>query len=350
MAVGETSTAEKKPKKVWYRRPGVMVPLAFLMAGIIAGVVWFVSPWPAALLIRALFEDNANKTVAEMEKYVPETGVDARLDLSYPTAGADQQFDLFYPTGTTEPLPTVVWIHGGAWISGSKENVDPYVRILADRGFTTVSLNYTVSPEAVYPTALEQLMSALKFLNDNARELNIDPDRIVIAGDSAGANLTSQLAVLITNPDYADLLGIEPTLDPDQLRGVVLNCGIYDVSGIPDAPGLGGWGFRIALWSYIGSKDWANHPGGQEMSTLDYVTKDFPATWISGGNGDPLTPTQSEPLALKLRSLGVDLETVFYLKNHEPSLPHEYQFNLDLEDARAALESTVEFVQRVTSD
>lgn len=341
---------DKKPKKPWYRRPGVMVPLAFLMAGIIAGVVWFVSPWPAALLIRALFEDNANKTVAEMAKYVPTDGVDARLNLSYPTAGADQQFDLFYPTGTTEQLPTVVWIHGGAWISGSKENVDPYARILADKGFTTVALNYTISPEAVYPTAVEQLMSALKYLNDHARELNIDPDRIVIAGDSAGANLTSQLAVLITRPDYADLLGIEPTIDADQLRGVVLNCGIYDVSGIPDAPGLGGWGFRIALWSYIGSKDWLHHPGGQEMSTLDYVTKDFPTTWISGGNADPLTPSQSEPMAEKLDGLGVDVTTVFYPKDHEPALPHEYQFHLDFADAQSALDSTVQFLQKVTAD
>ncbi len=340
----------KKPKKVWYRRPGVMVPLAFLLAGVIAGIVWFVSPWPAALLIRGIFEDGANKTVAEMEPYVPTSGVDARLNLSYGTAGVDQQFDLFTPTGTTEQLPTVVWIHGGAWISGSKENVDPYTRILASHGFTTVSLNYTVAPEAIYPTAVEQLSSALKYLVDNAADLNIDPDRIVIAGDSAGANLTSQLAVMITSPEYADLLGIEPTLKPEQLRGVVLNCGIYDVSGIPDAPGIAGWGFRIALWAYIGSKDWVHHPGGQEMSTLDYVTGDFPTTWISGGNGDPLTPNQSQPLAAKLNGLGVDVTEVFYPEDHEPSLPHEYQFHLDFEDAQNALESTVQFLEKVTAD
>ncbi len=235
----------------------------------------------------------------------------------------------------------MVWIHGGAWISGSKENVDPYAQILASHGYTTVALDYTVAPEATYPTALTQLNGALGYLVDNARDLNIDPDRIIIAGDSAGSNLTSQLAVLTTSPDYADLLGIQPSLDPDQLDAVILNCGIYDVSGIPDAPGLTGWGFRVALWSYIGAKDWLEQPGGQEMSTLDYVTGSFPTTWISGGNGDPLTKSQSMPLAEKLTGLGVDVETVFYPEDHEPSLPHEYQFKLDFVDAQSALDSTV---------
>ena len=124
----------------------------------------------------------------------------------------------------------------------------------------------------------------------------------------------------------------------------MLNCGIYDVSGIPDAPGIGGWGFRVALWSYLGSRDWADSAGDRQMSTLDVVTADFPATWISGGNADPLTATQSEPLAARLQSLGVDVTTVFYPADHEPALPHEYQFHLDGADAQAALTSTLDFL------
>ena len=80
------------------------------------------------------------------------------------------------------------------------------------------------------------------------------------------------------------------------------------------------------------------------MSTLDWVTADFPRTWISGGNGDPLTLSQSKPLATKLDGLGVEVETVFYPDDQEPELPHEYQFHLDYEDARTALESTLAFL------
>jgi len=338
------------PRRPWISRPRHYIPLGFLALGVIAAIVWTVNPWPAALLIRALFEQDADKTVAEMDKYAPKDGVDAQLDLQYGDGGEDTSFDVFTPSGSTGPLPTVVWIHGGAWISGSKENVDPYARIIASHGYTAVALNYTVSPEATYPTALNQLNDALGYLVEHAEELRIDPDRIVIAGDSAGANLTSQLATIVTSPDYAALVGVTPSLAPEQLRAVVLDCGIYDVSGIPNAPGLAGWGFRIALWAYIGDKDWSVHPGGKQMGVLDDVTADFPTTWISGGNGDPLTAVQSKPLAAKLQSLGVDVTELFYPDDTTPALPHEYQFHLDSPEARSALTSTIDFLKKVTAE
>ena len=336
--------------KPWYRRKARVIPLAALALGVVAALVWTLSPWPAALLIRALFESSADKTVKEMEPYVPDVELDEHLDVSYGSAGKDTSLDVFTPVGATGPLATVVWIHGGAWISGNKESVRPYVRILASHGYTTVALNYTVGPEATYPTALTQLNDALGFIVAHAEEYSIDPSRIVIAGDSAGANLTSQLATLTTSPDYASLVGIAPALTSDQLRAVILNCGIYDVSEIPNAPGIGGWGFRVALWAYLGEKDWSSTPGGEQMSTLDDVTADFPETWISGGNDDPLTVGQSQKLAARLDDLGVAVTPVFYDADHTPALPHEYQFHLDLADARAALDSTVEFLDRVTAE
>ena len=85
------------------------------------------------------------------------------------------------------------------------------------------------------------------------------------------------------------------------------------------------------------------------MSTLDHITADFPQTWISGGNADPLTASQSQPFAAKLASLGVPVSTVFYPKDHEPKLEHEYQFHLNLTDAQNALTSTVDFLRSVTT-
>ncbi|GAA3644991.1 alpha/beta hydrolase [Microbacterium marinilacus] len=342
-------TARDPSRRPWYRRASRLVPLCALV--VVAGLVGasLVSPWPAAMLIRALFEKGARDTVAEMSTYEPESGIRETLDVSYGDAGDATTLDVFSPEDRDgEVLPTVVWIHGGAWISGFKEDVRPYVRMLAAEGYTTVSLNYSLGPESRYPTAVGQLNDALAFLVEHADEHGIDPSRIVIAGDSAGANLTSQLAALTTNPDYAAELGIRPSLTPSQLRGVLLNCGIYDVSGIPNAPGIGGWGFRVALWAYLGDRDWSQSAGDRQMSTIDWVTADFPATWISGGNDDPLTPNQSRRLAERLDGLGVDVTPVFYPDDHEPALPHEYQFHLDLEDARTAFASTVAFLDRVT--
>lgn len=335
--------------KHWYDSVVSVSFMALGLALVTVVVVGFVNPWPSALLIRSLFEKGAAETVAEMKPYVPKSGVDAHRDIVYGDAGSDTSLDVFTPTGASTPLTTVVWIHGGAWISGDKSNVDPYIQILASHGYTTVSLNYTIAPEATYPTALNQLNDALGFLVEHAAEYNIDPDSMVLAGDSAGSQYAAQLATMVTSDAYAKRLGITPKLSKEQLKAVILNCGIYDVRGIPNAPGIGGWGFRVALWSYLGEKDWSDTPGGEDMSTIEYVTKDFPTTWISGGNGDPLTNAQSKPLAKKLEGMGVDVTSVFYPADEAPALPHEYQFHLHFAKARSALQSTVDFLGKVSA-
>ena len=327
----------------WYRRTSAAVTGGLVLTGLLSTIAWKVSPWPAARLIRAVFDRGARATVAEMTSYVPD-GVAEVLNVAYGPGGPAETLDLFSPAGTHEPLPTVIWIHGGAWISGTKEDVNPYARIIASHGYTTVSLNYAVSPGVVYPRALTQLNAALGFLVEHATEFTIDPARLVIAGDSAGAQLASQLANLITNPAYAAVMRMSPALKPDQLAALILTCGIYDLSEIPHSPGLGGWGFRMALWGYLGRNHWSRTRGGSEMSSIDFVTAMFPRTWISGGNGDPLTSTQSRPFAARLTALGVPVTAVFYDPTHEPALPHEYQFHLDFAEARSALASTLEFL------
>jgi len=330
--------------KPWIKRRSSIIGLSIVAFGLVLTLVSTLSPWPASLLIRSLFEIEAANTVEEMERHATDVPLTETLDQSFGDAGTNTTLDVFSPADASGPLTTVVWIHGGAWISGDKQNVTQYARNLAAEGFTVVAVNYTVAPEAVYPTALNQLNSALGYLLDNADRLLIDPNRMVLAGDSAGAQLSAQLATAVTSPDYARTIGLTPNLSSEQLAGVILNCGIYDVSEIPNAPGIGGWGFRVALWAYIGEKDWSEHPGGEQMSLIDDVTADFPRTWISGGNADPLTKSQSRVFATTLDGLGVDTTAVFYPDDHVEQLPHEYQFHLDLEDARAAFGSTVEFL------
>lgn len=331
----------------WRANPWVVFG-ALALAALIPLGAWFLTPVPSAMLIRALFHVNAEKTLAEMQPFAPTSGLTQTLNVEYGDAGTDTQFDVFTPSNASGPLPTVFWIHGGAWVSGSKENVRPYVQLLAQAGFTTVAVNYTVAPEAKYPTAVNQLNAALSYLVAHASEFNVDPAHIVIAGDSAGANLTSELAALTTNPDYAKQVGVTPALQPNQLNAVILNCGIYDVSQIPNATGIIGWGFNQALWAYVGERNYPSTPGGEEMSTLSSVTSAFPTTWISGGNADGLTATQSVPMAAKLSELGVDVTTVFYPTDETPALGHEYQFHLTLDAAQSALQSTIAFLQHVT--
>ena len=339
-----------RPSPRAQRRIGIILA-SVLVVGVVVSIVGRSTPWPSALVIRAVFEQGGVATAAEMTKHVPATPLSEKLDVQYSdgSAGGNTTFDAFSPKAGGDALPTVVWVHGGAWISGSKSDVDPYLRILAGSGYTAVGLNYTVGPEAQYPTALIQLNDALAFLVAHAADYRIDPSRIVLAGDSAGANLASQLAVLTTNPDFADLLGITAALQPDQLVGTILNCGVYDLSSMADLTGITAWGFQIALWGYTGTQNWSASYAGTTMSTIDFVTPEFPATYISGGNGDGLTWIQSVPMYNKLRAAGVDVTALFWAAQHEPALAHEYQFHLDLPEARTALQATLAFLAKVTA-
>jgi len=345
-AHAEESEHPKKARRPW-RRTKIAIGIVVAVAAVIA-VIGALTPWPSAMLIRAVFTKGGDETAAEMDKHVPDTKLTEQLDVAYGDAGADTTMDVFTPASAAGQLPTVVWIHGGAWISGAKENVDPYLRILAAEGYTTIAVNYTIGPEGVYPLAVHQLNDALAYIDENAEELGVDPNQIVLAGDSAGAQLASQMATLITSTDYAEIMDVAPAISADQLVATVLNCGVYDLAALARLDGIAGWGFKSAMWAYSGTKTWAEDSTGATMSTVDWVTKDFPTTYISGGNGDGLTWLQSIPMAQRLDELGVDVTTQFWPAPPEPQLPHEYQFHLDLPDAQTALQQTIEFLSAHT--
>lgn len=328
-------------RRPWHR---TRIALGIVLSVVVViGIVGSITPWPSAMLIRTVFTKGGVETAAEMERHAPDAALDERLAVPY-AEGADTTMDVVTPASADGPLPTVVWIHGGAWISGSSSDVLPYMRILAAEGYAAIAPNYTLGPEGTYPTAVTQLNDALAYIDAHAEELGVDPDRIVLAGDSAGAQLASQLAVLTTSSEYAMLAGVAPALTADQLRGVVLNCGVYDLAALAALQGIAGWGLKTAMWAYSGTKTWAEEAPGSLMSTIDHVTADFPPTYISGGNGDGLTWLQSIPMSQRLDELGVDVTTLFWPADHEPALAHEYQFHLDNDEAQTALQKTLAFL------
>jgi acetyl esterase/lipase len=101
------------------------------------------------------------------------------------------------------------------------------------------------------------------------------------------------------------------------------------------------------LWSYSGGKDFSTNPRFATASVVNYVTAAFPPTFISAGNADRLLP-QSLAFADALAARGVRVERLFFPKDHAPPLPHEYQFNLDNDDGKRALERSVTFLAELS--
>jgi acetyl esterase/lipase len=99
--------------------------------------------------------------------------------------------------GKNEVLPVVVYFHGGGWVLGGFDTHERLVREISNKAnVVVVFVNYTLSPEAKYPTAIEQAYSATKWVAENGQIINVDSSRLAIAGDSVGGNMAAVVALL----------------------------------------------------------------------------------------------------------------------------------------------------------
>jgi acetyl esterase len=296
------------------------------------------------VLLRFSDPDAALARAAALRPLVPD-GIGARLDLRYDPADRDALLDLFRPPGAGA-LPAVVWVHGGGWIGGSRKPMREYLQILAGHGYVTVGVEYTHAPRRRHPHQARQVTAALAWLCGHAADLRIDPERIVLAGDSAGAQIAAQVACAVTDPGYAAAIGLTPPIRPDRLRAAVLMCGAYDLLQTRRPPREQRF-VDTVLWAYSGAVDYARDPRFRYASVARWLTGAFPPTFISAGNGDPLLP-QSRRMAAALAGLGAEVDALFFDDAPGRLDPHEYHLDLHTDAARVALGRILAHLDRHT--
>lgn len=331
--VAQGSSGRRVQRILW----GVCIGI--VTVGALGALAMQVSPWPSAMLIRLVFDHGGARANAALASQVP-SGIRSESGLRYDPADADALMDIHRPSSLdSQVLPVIVWIHGGGFVAGSRGDVANYARMLSADGYAVVTVDYSLAPEHRYPLPVHQLSRALAFLADNAERLKLDMSRLVLGGDSAGAQLAAQLALIATSSRYAQLMAISSAISSTQLRGVVLFCGPLDGGSMTSSPS---WFGRTVVWSYFGST--SPPPEHDTFSIVPRVTSHFPATFITVGNGDPLAP-QSMALAEALQGEGVSVDTLFYPAPYRPKLGHEYQFDFSLPEAREAFARTRAFLR-----
>jgi acetyl esterase len=303
------------------------------------------SPWPSVLFIRREFGRDGIAGNAALSNRVP-PGIHAQVAIQYDPKDPHALLDIYRPVALdAQALPIVFWIHGGGYIAGSRTDMENYARILAADGYAMVAVDYPLAPENPYPAPIIALNRALTFLSDNAGRMELDRNQFILAGDSAGAQLAAQIALLISSPAYAKAAGMRAGIERSQLLGTVLFCGPYDAHAIV-SEASSSWLARTFVWSYFGS---INPPAStlDTFSIAEHVTSEFPPSFINVGNVDALAP-QSYALADALQHQGVHVETLFYPASHTPPLDHEYQFDLTLPESNETLKRTQAFLRSLT--
>lgn len=149
--------------------------------------------------------DNAFRLLAAAGRLHPSSrpetwGVEMVRDVPYrPTGMAEHRLDVYRPVGPG-PWPAVLYIHGGGFRILSKDSHYVMALAFARRGYVVFNMSYRLAPRHPFPAAVEDVAAAWAWLGDHARRHNADLGRVVVAGESAGANLATTLAVCSSYP------------------------------------------------------------------------------------------------------------------------------------------------------
>ena len=214
-------------KKAGRKKHTVFIVMAIMLVVLMAAALILMTH---TQLIVGVIQNLSAATVNTKNLYEPlgtpmegmkENGQYIITEIRYSDRFPNSYLDITYPDGNrTTSRPTLIYFHGGGFFGGSKNIGDPLAgsdatALLDDicsGGFNLVNVDYVLVPEYHFPDPLIQANEAFAFLMEHAEQYHLDMDRVVIMGSSAGAIITSQMGSVITNPDYAEILGIVPTL------------------------------------------------------------------------------------------------------------------------------------------
>lgn len=231
---------------------------------------------------------------------------DARVERDLVYARTPQKellMDLYRPGQVSGPLPVVLWVHGGAWRVGNKDN--PFAARLVGRGYAVASINYRLSQVATFPAQIHDAKAAVRWLRTHAGEYGLDAERIAAWGASAGGHI---VALLGTTGGVAELEG--DLGNPGVSSRVAAVVDFYGPTDLLQMNAQGSKQDHDAPDSpeslLIGGPIQQNKPAAQRANPITYVTKDDAPFLLVHGDRDGLVPAgQSQLLHEALRAAGV---------------------------------------------
>lgn len=224
-------------------------------------------------------------------------------DVPYVVCGHEfQKLNLFLPASES-PRPLVVWVHGGGWESGDKNDYC-HAQWLVEHGYAVASLNYRLSKHAIYPAQLEDCKAAIRFLRAHASEYGINPNRIGVWGASAGGHLASLLGTTGDIPDFDTGANLD---QPSNVQCVVDWFGPTDFLHYGEPPTRPLDRANSGSARLIGGSAAANPEKARRASPFYFVKKDAAPFLIMHGDKDDLVPLQqSQIFEAALKKSGVE--------------------------------------------
>lgn len=196
------------------------------------------------------------------------------------------KLDIWYPRDNPNPTPTVVYIHGGGWIFGSKEGAVYQLLPYLERGWRVVNVEYRMAGNSLAPGSVEDTRCALRWIYRNAAQWKFDTSKIILTGHSAGGHLSLITGMLpdgtaLDNRCYADAKYGDV---PMKVAAIVNWYGISDVNDLIKGPNVKNY---AVMW--MGSLPNAEEVA-KSVSPLTYVRPGLPPIITIHGNKDDVVP------------------------------------------------------------
>lgn len=207
----------------------------------------------------------------------------AALNTSYvKTADWDGKVDLYYNTTAETPTPIVINIHGGGWRRGVKESQRGFGSFFK-RGYAVANISYRLSQKATAPAAVEDARCVLVYLHKNAKKLNIDPNKIVVMGGSAGGHLALMTGLLGNNKQFDTNCPCEEDI---KVAAIIDKYGPNDLTKMK-------WSRSVKIWL---DKQMEDERFVESVSPIFLVSPTSPPTFIIHGTLDPSVPYEQSKM------------------------------------------------------
>lgn len=240
--------------------------------------------------------------------------------------GRELRCDIYEPPAAVKNGIGVLLIHGGGWSSGDRSQLKGYGVLLGRRGYTCIASEYRLTGEALWPAQIEDVKCAIRYARANAKDLGIDPDRLVISGNSAGGHLSLMAGGAMGVAGFEGDGG-----NAGVSSDVAAVISFYPPTGLERRS----WGGLPALFG-----EGATQETLKGASPLTYATIKFPPTLLIHGNRDELVP-EGEVLRMyeALNAAGVPVEMHMFAAQ-----PHG--FDADPKLGRQCAEIMLSFMDR----
>ncbi len=242
-----------------------------LLASVLA-LAWVVLALPA--LAQGTAEQRAAVAMAAEYRIVPNVVYGIQNNF-------ETKVDLYLPRGVQGPAPTLIQIHGGGWVGGSKEGNSLRFLPYLEMGWAVVNVQYRLGPVALAPAAVEDSLCALRWVIRNAEQYGFDTARIVLTGYSAGGHLALTTGI---TPPSAGLDRQCPGNEPLRVAAIVNWYGITDVGDLLDGANM-----RSYAVQWMGSMP-NRYEIAERVSPLTYVRGGLPPVLTIHGDADPVVP------------------------------------------------------------